>query len=185
MDNLIFVCFSKKMYYYSIMKKVLLIVLLSVAGFTLVHGQNYKLHPLYIYSFSRYVQWPEEYNQNDFEIVVLGESPITEELNKMALAKKVGGRPIKVTKIKSVSEIKKCNMLFVPSNKSSQLPDVLAKIGSQSILVLTEEPGVGAKGSHVNFVIKDGKLAFELNPTAINKQNLKVLSELTRLAILI
>jgi hypothetical protein len=117
--------------------------------------------------------------------VVLGESALTEELNKMAQVKKVGERHIKVTKINSVSEIKKCNMLFVPSSKSAQLPEVLAKIGNQSILVITEEAGLGAKGSHVNFITKDGKLAFELNQTAINKQYLKVSNELTRLAILI
>jgi len=97
----------------------------------------------------------------------------------------VGDRPIKVTKINSVSEIKKCNIIFVPSSKSSQLGDVLAKIGTQPILVITEEPGLTAKGSDINFVTKDGKLAFELNQAAISKQNLKVSNELTRLAILI
>ena len=173
------------MYYYSTMKKIIFVLSFFILGLQAVYAQSYKLHPLYVFSFTRYVQWPDAYNQGDFEITVLGDSPIIEELNKMAQAKKVGDRTIKVTKINSVSEIKKCNMLFVPSGKSSQLAEVLAKIGAQSILVITEEPGLTAKGSDINFVTKDGKLAFELNQAAISKQNMKVSNELTRLAILI
>ena len=171
------------MYYYSTMKKAILITLFSVSGFILAHAQGYKLHPLYIFSFTRYIQWPDAYNQGDFEIEVLGDSPILEELNKMAQVKKVGDRHIKVTKINGISDIKKCNMLFVPSSKSGQLGEVLAKVGSQSILVITEDTGLAAKGSQINFVTKDGKLAFELNQAATIKQNLKVSNELTRLAI--
>lgn len=173
------------MYYYSAMKKTVLIILTFVLASIAVHAQNYKLHPLYVFSFTRYVQWPEAYNQGDFEIVVLGDSPIIEELNKMAQVKKVGDRQIKVTKVNSVSEIKKCNIIFVPNTRSTQVGEVVAKVGTQPMLVITEEPGLTAKGSDINFVTKDGKLAFELNQAAISKQNLKVSNELTRLAILI
>jgi hypothetical protein len=51
--------------------------------------------------------------------------------------------------------------------------------------VISETEGSGTKGSHINFIVKDGKLAFELNQMSINKQGLKVSIELTRLAILI
>lgn len=148
-------------------------------------AQNYKMHSVFIYSFTRYVQWPEAYNQGDFEIIVLGDSPILEELKAMAQAKKVGDRVIKITKIKEASEIRKCNILFVPTAKSAQIADVMEKVNTQSILVVTEEPGLGQKGSDINFIIKDGKLAFELNQSSVNKQGLKVSNELSRLAILI
>lgn len=166
------------------MKKIILLIIIV---FSLLHAkaQSYNLHPLYIYSFTRYVQWPDAYNTGDFEITVLGESPITEELNKMAQVKKVGERNIKVNKILSLDALKKCNILFVSAKKSLQLNEVLAKVNGQPILVITEEPGMGAKGSNINFIIKDGKLAFELNQSAFSKQNLKVSTELTRLAVLI
>ena len=89
------------------------------------------------------------------------------------------------TKINSAAEIRKCNILFIPTEKSGQIGDVLGKIASQSILVITETPGLGAKGSNVNFVTKDGKLVFELNQGAATKQGFKISNELSRLAILI
>ncbi|MEO7988233.1 MAG: YfiR family protein [Chryseolinea sp.] len=166
------------------MKKFFLVsalLLITQLGFS----QNYKLHSVYMYSFTRYILWPDAYNQGDFEIMVLGDAPILEELKAMAQAKKVGDRPIKITKISNPADIRKCNMLFVPTSKSGKIDEVLLKVGTQSILVISEEAGLGAKGSNINFIVKDGKLVFELNQGAINKQNLKVSSELSRLAILI
>lgn len=167
------------------MRKSVFLVLFTVFLINLTSAQNYKLHSVFIYSFTRYVIWPDAYGQGDFEILVMGDSPILEELKGMAQAKKVGERTIKVTKINSPSEIRKCNILFVPAGRSAELNDVVTKVNTQSILIITEEPGLGAKGSDINFIQKDGKLAFELNQSAVNKQNLKIANELSRLAILI
>ena len=167
------------------MKKTSILLLFAAMSLGPALAQNYKMHSVFIYSFTRYVQWPDAYNQGDFEIMVLGESPILEELKAMAAAKKVGDRPIKITKIKDASEIRKCNILFVPISKSAIITEVMDKINTQSILVVTEEAGLAQKGSDINFIVKDGKLAFELNQASVNKQGLKVSMELTRLAILI
>ena len=184
MTNDIFVCFLKKQYNYLNMKKILLVSIILL-GAKIGFSQNYKLHSVYMYSFTRYILWPDAYNQGDFEILVLGDSPILEELKSMAQAKKVGDRAIKVSKISNPSDIRKCNMLFVTASKSGKIDDILLKVGTQSILVISEEAGLGAKGSNINFIVKDGKLVFELNQGTINKQSLKVSSELSRLAILI
>ena len=167
------------------MKKTRSIALLLALSLVPAFAQNYRMHSVFIYSFTRYVQWPDAYNQGDFEILVLGDSPILDELRAMAQAKKVGDRVIKVTKITSPAEIRKCNMLFVPVEKSDQIDNVVSKVNTQSILIVTEEKGLAAKGSDINFIVKDGKLAFELNQASVNKQGLKVSNELTRLAILI
>jgi nitrogen regulatory protein PII len=172
------------MYYYQQMKRAFLSLLMFFVC-TLAFGQSYKLHPLFIYSFTRHVQWPEEYNLGDFEIVVFGDSPIVEELQTMARMKKVGDRSIVVKTIQNITELRKCNILFLPSDRSDRLKDVLQKVGSQSILIVTESSGMGQQGSNINFVIKDGKLAFELNQSAMAKQNLKATPEITRLAIII
>lgn len=173
-----------KVYNYTSLKRVLISFLLIVT-YSVCHAQTHKLYPLFIYSFTRYIQWPEAQNQGDFEILILGDSPLFEELQAMAQTKKIGDRTIKVAKVNSIAEIKKCNILFVPENQATKFNEILAKVSSQSILVITEVNGLGQKGSCINFIVKDGKLAFELNQSALSKQNLKATSELTRLAIMI
>lgn len=172
------------MYNYQLMKKPLLSLLLLLIC-TLVSAQNYKQYTIFIYSFTRYIQWPDAYNQGEFEILVLGESPLAEELKTMAQHKKIGDRAIKITKINDASEIRKCNMLFVPSDRSDKFNDILQKVNALSVLVITERNGLGAQGSCINFISKEGKLAFELNQSALTKQNLKASTELTRLATII
>ncbi len=167
------------------MRKTTVLLFFLVISLYPTMGQNYKMHSVFIYSFTRYVQWPEAYNKGDFEILVLGDSPIIEELKAMAQVKKVGDRMIKVTKISGPKEIRKCNMLFLASASSAQITEVMDKINTQSILVVSEAAGVGAKGSDINFVVKDGKLAFELNQSSVSRQGLRVSNELSRLAILL
>lgn len=168
------------------MKKLHVLFLLLVLACTHATAQqNYKMHSMFMFSFTRYVIWPEAYNEGDFEILVLGDTPMKDALQDMANLKKVNERKIKVTKINNASEIRKCNILFVSASKSSQLKEILAKVNTQSILVVTEEPGLATQGSHINFVERAGRLAFELNQAAINKNNLKVANELSRVAIII
>lgn len=165
------------------MRRLLLLLGLFASSWS-AFSQDYKLHPVYIYSFTKYIIWPDSYKEGDFQILVLGDSPILKELGTMANAKKTpDNRTIVVSKIMSPAEIKKCNVLFIPAAKSKLLPEVMAKVGDQSILIITEEEGLGSKGSNINFVIKEGKLAFELNQGSLTKQSLKASNELARLAI--
>lgn len=107
------------------------------------------------------------------------------ELKELSETRKVGDRPIVVTTVNSVEEIRKCHILFIPAERSADLEKVIAKVGDGPVLIVTEETGAGARGSHINFIRKEGKLVFELNQAAAAKQNLKVSSLLTSLAILI
>jgi hypothetical protein len=158
-------------------------VLLMVCS--IVQAQTHKLYPLFIYSFTRHIQWPDVYNQGDFEIIVLGETPLIDELKNMAQTKKVGDRAIKITRINTPGEIRKCNILFVPEAQAGKLKEILPKVSSLSVLVITETVGLAQQGSCINFIVKDGKLAFELNQSALTKQNLKASTEITQLAIMI
>jgi hypothetical protein len=165
--------------------KVFLLIAFVFMGPLVASTDNYQTHTLYINSFARMIQWPDEYNRGNFEIFVLGESPIFAELQKMAEKKKIVDRAYKVFKITSLQEFSKGHMLFIAMGQSGQLGETLAKVGDKSTLVITEQAGLGAKGSDINFITKDGRLAFELNPEALAKHRLKASSQLTKLAIII
>lgn len=159
---------------------------LALFFLTLVsQAQKYNYYQIFMYNFTRYIQWPSADQNASFVIGVLGNSEIVQELQNMAQIKKVNGHSISIAVYNSVDEIGNCQMLFIPEGKSKSMEDVLAKIGSQSTLIITEKPGLGAEGSGINFIVQDGKLRFELNKTATDRANLKVSGELSKLAILI
>jgi len=166
------------------MKRIILLyAFVSFAMAASGQQQNYQTHTLFMYSFTRFIQWPPEETQGDFEIVVLGESPILSELKVMAERKRAGSRVIHISKIGSMAEFKKGHILYIGPDWTSKYAEVSAKIGDDPVLLVTEQ-ATGANKGNVNFVNnKEGKLAFELNKPAIEKHRLKVSAELSRLAI--
>ncbi|MBY0426761.1 MAG: YfiR family protein [Cytophagales bacterium] len=146
---------------------------------------NAKIKAIFIYNFTKYIEWPSSAKQGDFVIGVFGKTNITAELEKMALLKKAGNQTIVIKQLSSVNEITNCQMLFIAADKSSQIGNVMNKIKNNSILIVSEDPGMAKKGSAINFVPTGNKLTFELNRTAAQKHELNVSSSLNQLAILV
>ena len=144
---------------------------------------DYRFHSVFMYNFTKYIQWPSSAQSGDFVIGVLGSSPVISELEKMAVNKSVGSQKIVVRKFKNANEIANCQMLFIPSADSREFDTALEKLRGKSTLIMTEKNGLGQKGSGINFVLVDGKWRFELNESATESAGLKVSKELSRLAI--
>ncbi len=184
----------RKVWRTPIMRKLLymvLVLLLGALSETVVLAQTnpgeatYKVQTIFIYNFTKYVQWPGEYNIGDFVIGVLGETKLDEELKKMAVAKTVNGRKIVIKKYASINEVdKKCHILFLAAESSDLLNSVIQKTRGTSTLVVTEKNGSTKFGSLINFVSdKTGKPRFEMNLGAFEKSRLKYDSKLKSVAI--
>ncbi len=165
--------------------KIVFLLLLSILSSFAKVQNHYPMYGVFFYNFTKYIQWPDDYNQGDFEILVLGDTPMTAELSKLAERKKVNGRSIKVTAISSVNDIRKCQVLFLASSSSNIITEVTKKIKGLSILLVTEKDGLGKKGASINYIEKDGKPSFEINLEIAADHKLKVFSELTKWAVVI
>lgn len=169
------------------MKKGLSVLLLLMLFFTsiAVKGQNEKFKALFLYNFTKYIEWPANMQGGDFVIGVLGNSPIKKELDIIASKKTIGTQPIKVKVFNSINDIGSCHVLFIPPGKSSTLAEVNKKISGKGILVITDKPGLAKKGAGINYVLKDGHQDFEINKSTIKQQNLKVNSSLFALGTVV
>jgi hypothetical protein len=165
------------------MKRKILMVLFTLAAFSYAQAQNYQLHSVFIYSFTKYIQWPPERSTGDFVIGVMGDSPIIVNLEKMAESRKAGTRDIVIKKLTNLGEVSSCHILFVPNTQKGMIAEANQKSKAYSTLVVTETDGALAMGSSINFIVREGKLGFELSQSAMSERNLKPSNELTRLAI--
>jgi len=168
------------------MKKIIFLILSGTLLLsTYLQAQDKKFHSVFIYNFTKYIEWPSAYNSGDFIIGVLGKSDITQNLQEMANMKTVGKQKMVVKVFNSVNEIGKCNMLFIPTSQSDQIGLVKSRLSNSATLIISEKNGLGRKGSGINFVVENGRWRFELNRSVVENQNLKVSSELDKLAIVI
>lgn len=168
----------KKIYFF-----ILALFFLILSAQSEVKAQNYQLHAVFINSFIKYVKWPDGHSSGDFKIGIVGDSPIVEHLQKLADVKKINGRNIVIENYPSADQAKNVHILYLPESQAGNLPVVLGKFGTLPTMVITEKDGLGTQGSNINFIIRNGRLAFELNLSAMEKSNLKVSQELARLAI--
>ena len=167
--------------------------MLMVSGFN--HGQigdntPSKIKVTFLYNFTRFIEWPDDYKEGNFIIGVVGDTPLYSELlamkekmekdNKIFVTK--GNQPISVLKYLSYKALGKCHMVFVSENCSNQLANIITRTSSHHTLLVTEQFGLIEDGSGINFVIKENKIGFELNRTQIIKTGLSVSQNLSNYA---
>lgn len=164
-------------------KYVLMLQMLFI--FTIASAQSEKLHTVFIYNFTKHIEWPQEYREGDFIIGVLGNSPIVSELEKLASTRNVSGQPIAIRKFKNAEDITKCHIIYIPESKSDQIGAVLSSVQNFSTLIITDKKGMARAGAAINFVVEGSKQKFELKRSNATKYGLKISSDLERLAIVV
>jgi hypothetical protein len=148
-----------------------------------VKAQDEQLKAIFVYNFTRYVSWPQK--EGNFIIVVLGKSPIYNELVNIATKKKVGTLDIEVKTINTPEEITNCHMVYVPYSKTGLLPDLLPRARNNHIFIISEKEGSCKSGAGINFTNKDGKLSFEISKTNLDNCGLTVSQGLMKLGVVV
>ena len=143
-------------------------------------GKEYALKAAFLYRFIDYVNWKDYSKNQTFKIAILEESPITSSLQGIPKTKKID-----IKEYKNLDEISFCNILFVPYDSTVPIETILSKFSGKPVLIVTERNGNGKKGAHMNFVIVDNKLKFEVNLKAINKTGIGISSFLLQHAIIV
>jgi len=141
-----------------------------------------KAQTLFMYNFSRLIEWPASYRTGPFVIGVLGAPEVALELENYTKGKKVGTQDISVIRYKTPQEVNSCHILFVPFSRTKQIPEILALLGGKSTLLITEKTGALSEGSAINFVIVQDKMRFELKPENATKFGIKFSSKLSEMS---
>ena len=163
---------------------VLLLVPVMMGLQTPPTDTNARIKSVFIYNFTRYVEWPTDYQTGNFIINMYGtNAAMLAELNTMAKTKTVGAQKIEIRNTTTLDGIGKCNILYVTPDITTPISDIINKIAGKSTLLVTEKPGYALKGSAINFVVVDNKQKFELNKANAEKYSLKVSAQLVTLSI--
>lgn len=165
------------------MKKLLTGVIAILLGSTAYMQTSIpKAQSLFIYNFSRMIEWPASYRTGDFIIGVLGTADVAGELEVYTKGKKVGTQNIQVIRYKTPAEIQQCHILFIPFVRTKQLPEVITTISNKSTLIITEKSGALNEGAAINFIIMEDKMKFELKAENANKLGIKFSAKLQEMS---
>lgn len=169
-------------------KRVNIVVLVAMFFTSLsIHAQtlNYKMASMYVYNFTKYIDWPATDRSTDFVIGVYGSTPLTAELNKSVAGKHVGYRIITVQVFKTMNEVVGCQILFVPLSESGNIKKISDLIKGKPILLVCEKEGLCKKGAGISIYLDeddDYKTKFEMNKSSIELNGLTISQTLLHLA---
>jgi hypothetical protein len=168
-----------------LLKSTVCFVLLFI--FSSFQGKNEISEPtikaLFIYNFTKYVEWPVQKDRAHIVIGFYGPSVVIDELKKICANKKVQDREVEIRQANDISEAEKCDIFFIPQSESSDFSYLNQHLQGKGVLIVTEEKGLGQKGAAINIIEQDQKIRFELNEAAIKHAGLKISSQLLALAI--
>lgn len=165
------------------MKKLFFVSIVLTLFAVNAKGQHERLQANYIYNIVKYIEWPTAYKTGDFIIGVLGNSSVTKELKKLAETKKVFNQKITILEFNSTDQISKCHVLFISKLSSGLINLAVAKVGTNSTLIIGESEGLATQGAGINFIVQEDVVSFQLNEVSIKKRGLLVDSKLKSLAL--
>jgi len=137
---------------------------------------------MFIYNFSRLIQWPAGNTSGEFVIGIVGDNEMYTSLVSFVANKKVGSLPISVKKFDDALSISRCNIIFIGDAKISKLGEIISKIQGMNSLIITERRGMINSGSAIDFFLDQDKLKFVMNADNAEKYNLVVSKSLEDMA---
>ncbi len=167
------------------MKKMFVVLALITIPLFSVFSQASSVsqaQSMFIYNFSRLIQWPSGSSTGEFIIGVIGDNDVYSSLSSFVANKKVGTQSIVVKKFDDPQSISRCQILFVGDSKIGKFPEVISKIQGYNSLVITERRGMINSGSAIDFILVEDKLKFVLNTENAVKYNLIVSKSLEDMA---
>jgi len=165
-------------------------------------SREYQIKAAFLYNFIKFVDWPKEKIPDSNEpitIGIIGKNPFDDAFEPIK-DKHVKGRGVVIKRFKGFEELKKtgekdksglhpeidairkCHLLFICSSEKQNLPKIISSVKGHSVLTVGETPGFLEAGGIINFLIEQKKIRFEINLTAAKRENLKIRSQLLRLA---
>ena len=147
-------------------------------------AQEYKYHPIFIYNFSKYIEWPSPSGSGDFVICIVGDEGAYQEMVNISQKKrKINDQNLVVKKCNTLNEIGKSNIVFITKHTKVSPKEIEERLRQPGTLVITEHKGMAERGAHINFIATaDSKIGFELNTTSTQNAGLKVANTLATLA---
>lgn len=144
------------------------------------------LQVLYLYNFAKFIEWPEKVfreKQAPIRLCIYGEKPSEIRLSAGSIEGKiVQGREIAIRRNATLAELNDCQMVFISGAEKRWLSEVLRIAHAASALTVSDMEDFIEAGGGVGLLMVDHQIRFEFNLEATGAAQLKISSQLLKLA---
>lgn len=165
----------------STLKRVLLLAGCLLAGGVYAQATpEYRAKAGFLYNFIAFTEWPARVG-SPLPLCVYGASPFGVELAALE-GKSVGRRILTVRNPASIEQLRGCRVVFVSGSAIDSLPRILETLQGEPVLIVADSNGALDAGAGINMLVRQSKIAFEVNLAAARRADLNLSSKLLHLA---
>jgi len=146
---------------------------------------EYAVKATYLYKLAPFVNWPpEEFTSADvpFKICVVGDDPFNDYLENAVAGRRFGAHPFEVRRLASLTSGANCQIAFISHPASQSTRQALDAVSGKPVLTVIDSTAPD-RGGIVQFVIRQGRVGFEINAAAAAHNHLTISSKLLSLAL--
>jgi hypothetical protein len=173
------------MFHRSAITPCLLAIALVMASSAPAAGQaatGADVKAAFLYNFAKFVEWPAGAEPPAFVIGVLGNDAIADSLTEFVKGKLHQGRPLSVRRLGSKHDLTNVHVLFIGASESASLPELLKRLGSASVLTVSDADRFCVLGGTIQFRTEADRVRFDVNLKAAEAAGLTINSKLLKLA---
>lgn len=146
-------------------------------------ADEYQIKAAFLYNFARFAEWPADaFASADEPIVIgiVGWDPFGQRIDDTIAGKTAGGHPLLVKRFRRPEDVTPCHVLFVGRLKDADVHYVLGR--SPRVLTVSESEEFLEAGGVVRLALEDGTVRFHVNVQAAERSQVKLSSQLLKLA---
>jgi len=172
------------LFFYKIKPLLFIFMFLSIFSSSELYSDSvseYKIKAGFIYNFARFTQWPDK--DKELRICIYGKDPFGHHIDLLS-SKTASSKTISILRTNIIDNIKNCHIVFLNIKTPDQrkFNKILSAIKGSSILTMSDTKNAINYGVMVGFEIKNSKMTFDINYTAILASGLKIKPQLVKLA---
>lgn len=136
----------------------------------------------FLFNFTKFVEWPAADRTRPFRICTVAEPAFGTAVDRTISGETAGGRPIEHVTPATPDAARACDILFVGQLETGRVERWMGAVRGTPILVVGESRAAWDRGAHINFVVDENRVRFDVNADAASRAGLTVSSKLLRVA---
>jgi len=180
-----------------ILRRALIFAVLSASAARVVDAQTdgtppaevpeYRLKAAFLYSFAKFVDWPEGSLGEPGDPITIGiYDPVPfKGFIKDLQDSKAKQRPVIVRYGRKAADFEGCHIVFLNAPDDLLIKALLRHFRNRPVLTVGERSGFARWGGVVNFRLREDRLRLEINRTAAERAGLRLSAQLLEVSDLV
>ncbi len=171
--------------------RILMLACAAMFSFAAVRGADApalsetQVKALFLFNFTKYVEWPESAFASPtapLTIGLFGDTELAEPLRTLVAGKTVNGHPIVIEDKMTAARATNCHILFLSKTRENDQAALLLLLRGRPVLAVGEQEKFTRQGGVVNFGWRDNKVRLEINQAMAEETRLKLSAKLLGVA---